>query len=115
MNRLYKVKPFDPKISEQSKQLLMKVHAVLQRIRTPDYLDFVGITEENPTLATAMPIDTRILWHHRLCHLNFQTAYHMSSNCLVKALSYLPSSREHNCITCVFSKQHRVHKSLKPV
>ncbi|OAE25288.1 hypothetical protein AXG93_4620s1010 [Marchantia polymorpha subsp. ruderalis] len=42
------------------------------------------------------------------------SGHHMSAKRFVKGLPYLPSSREHKCITCVLSKQHRIHKSKKP-
>lgn len=113
-SRLYKVKPFHPQLSEQSRQLLRKVHATLRQIKPPDFPHFVGITKDTPTVATISLIDAITLWHHRLCHLNFKTAHHISAKRFVKGLPYLPSSREHKCITCVLSKQHRVHMSKKP-
>nr|GEY53806.1 hypothetical protein [Tanacetum cinerariifolium] len=51
--------------------------------------------------------DESMLWHRRLCHLNFKTMNNLVRNNLVKGLPSKCFENDHTCVACLKGKQHK--------
>nr|GEU83489.1 hypothetical protein [Tanacetum cinerariifolium] len=59
--------------------------------------------------------DKCMLWHRRLCHLNFKTMNKLVRHNLVKGLPTKCFENDHNCTACLKGKQHKASSKTKLV
>nr|GEY59208.1 putative ribonuclease H-like domain-containing protein [Tanacetum cinerariifolium] len=59
--------------------------------------------------------DECMLWHRRLCHLNFKTMNKLVRHNLVRGLPTKCFENDHNCIACLKGKQHKASCKTKLV
>nr|GEX79626.1 retrovirus-related Pol polyprotein from transposon TNT 1-94 [Tanacetum cinerariifolium] len=59
--------------------------------------------------------DECMLWHRRLCHLNFKTMNKLVRHNLVRGLPIKCFENYHNCIACLKGKQHKASCKSKLV
>nr|GEZ54995.1 ribonuclease H-like domain-containing protein [Tanacetum cinerariifolium] len=57
--------------------------------------------------------DESMLWHRRLCHLNFKTMNNLVRNNLVNGLPYKCFENNHTCVACLKGKQHKASCKTK--
>nr|GEZ89666.1 ribonuclease H-like domain-containing protein [Tanacetum cinerariifolium] len=66
-------------------------------------------------LVAKASLDECMLWHRRLCHLNFKTMNKLVRHNLVRGLSTKCFENDHNCTACLKGKQHKASCKTKLV
>nr|GEU62188.1 retrovirus-related Pol polyprotein from transposon TNT 1-94 [Tanacetum cinerariifolium] len=64
-------------------------------------------------LVAKASVDESMLWHRRLCHLNFKTMNKLVRNNLVKGLPTKCFENDHTCVACLKGKQHKASYKTK--
>nr|GEU41786.1 hypothetical protein [Tanacetum cinerariifolium] len=60
-------------------------------------------------------VDECMLWHRRLCHLNFKTMNKLVRHNLVRGLPSKCFENDHTCVACLKEKQHKASCKTKLV
>nr|GEW50624.1 putative ribonuclease H-like domain-containing protein [Tanacetum cinerariifolium] len=66
-------------------------------------------------LVAKVSADESMLWHRRLCHLNYKTMNKLVRHNLVKGLPSKCFENDHTCVACLKGKQHKASCKTKLV
>nr|GEX79554.1 hypothetical protein [Tanacetum cinerariifolium] len=91
-------------------------------LRTPGQHNMYSIDLNNVVphknltcLVAKASVDESMLWHRRLCHLNFKTMNKLVRHNLVKGLPSKCFENDHTCVVCLKEKQYKASCKTKLV
>nr|GEU75794.1 hypothetical protein [Tanacetum cinerariifolium] len=98
------VKASDFKLVDDKHVLLRTLRQ--QNMYTIDLKNVVPYKNLTCIISKAL-VDESVLWHRRLCHLNFKTMNKLVISKLVKGLPSKSFKNDHSCVAYLMGKQHK--------